>query len=150
MAQTALPVAATWNGTATVTIGNTSGAAVGDSIRLKDDPNSFEIITVTTNVSYTITNPLSLTIPSGTDTTFNVTDPEFLGLQFETDQNAELTSEEAGEVAGTTGSGAGGSGGRGASAPGFIQKPVGPSRTLEQALEVRRKLIEGQGEESPG
>lgn len=55
----------TWNGTATVTSGDTSEVAVGDWIRLDSDDQWFKITALVTNVSVTIANPLGLVIPTG-------------------------------------------------------------------------------------
>jgi hypothetical protein len=55
----------TWNGTTTVTTGDTSGVVVGNFIRLSATDPLFEITVINTNVDVTITNPGGLTIPSG-------------------------------------------------------------------------------------
>jgi hypothetical protein len=55
----------TWNGTTTVTSTDTSEVAVGEWIKLISDGQMFEITSITPNVSVTLLNPDSLTIPSG-------------------------------------------------------------------------------------
>jgi hypothetical protein len=83
MAQTTLSGTWAWNGTTTVTSTDTSQVVVGDFIALPGDFGMFEISSITTNVSVTILNPSSLTIPSGSGALL-VTDPELQGLEFET------------------------------------------------------------------
>lgn len=61
----ALTPTLTWNGTTTVITADTSEADVGDWIRLDGDGQWFEISVVTPGVSYTILNPGSDTIPTG-------------------------------------------------------------------------------------
>ena len=55
----------TWNGTTTVTSSDTSEVGVGQWIRLDTDGQWFEVTAVDPNVSVTVANPFSLTIPSG-------------------------------------------------------------------------------------
>jgi hypothetical protein len=57
----------TWNGTTTVTISGASSVAVNDWIGLPGDSGQvFRVTAVNAGVDLTITNPNSLTIPSGT------------------------------------------------------------------------------------
>ena len=65
LSSAALAATYTWNGTSTVTTSDTSEVAVGALIRLDSDGQFFTITSITTNVDVTISNPLSLTIPSG-------------------------------------------------------------------------------------
>lgn len=62
---TALTGTWTWNGTTTVTTGDTSQVIVGSQIRLDSDGQWFTITAITPNVDVTISNPLTLTIPTG-------------------------------------------------------------------------------------
>lgn len=55
----------TWNGTTTVTSADTSGAIVGEWIGFDSDGQFFEVASIAANVSFTITNPGGLTIPTG-------------------------------------------------------------------------------------
>ena len=55
----------TWNGTTTITTGDTSEATVGEYLKLKSDGQMFEISAITPNVDITILNPHGLTIPTG-------------------------------------------------------------------------------------
>ncbi len=64
-AATALVATYTWAGTVTITTGDTSEVAIGDFIRLDSNFQWFEITGITTNVDVTISNPGSLTIPTG-------------------------------------------------------------------------------------
>jgi len=54
-----------WNGTTTITTTDTSEVEVEDNIRLDSDNQWFNIISIDPNVSITIENPLSKTIPTG-------------------------------------------------------------------------------------
>lgn len=58
----------TWNGTTTITSADTSEVSVGDFIGLKSDNQLFEIASIVPNVSITILNPGSLSIPTGSTT----------------------------------------------------------------------------------
>jgi hypothetical protein len=62
---TALTGTWTWNGTTTVTTTDTSQVIVGSQIQLDSDGQWFTITSITPNTSVVISNPLTLTIPSG-------------------------------------------------------------------------------------
>lgn len=66
IAATALVATYTWSGPSlTVTTGGTSEVAVGDFVGLTSDTQLFEIASIVPNVSVTVLNPGSLTVPSG-------------------------------------------------------------------------------------
>lgn len=67
---TELSATYTWNGTTTVSSGDTSEVAVGDWILLGSDGQPFEITTITAGVSVTIANPGGLAIPTGSTTSY--------------------------------------------------------------------------------
>ena len=62
---TALAATYTWNGTTTVTTGDTSEVEEGDWIALDSDGTLFEVGTVAVNTSVTLLNPEGLPIPTG-------------------------------------------------------------------------------------
>lgn len=62
---TALSATLTWGGTTTITTSDTSEVGVGSWLRLDADGQWFEVESLVTDTSVTITNPFSLTIPSG-------------------------------------------------------------------------------------
>lgn len=69
-----------WNGTTTITTGDTSEVAVGDFIGLRSDNQVFEITGITPNVDITITNPGALTIPTGSGAGGSFKNPERVTL----------------------------------------------------------------------
>ena len=71
----------TWAGTTTILSTDTSGVSPGDYIRLDSAPTSFfQISGITPNVSVTILNPGSLTIPSGATGSSKATENVTQGL----------------------------------------------------------------------
>lgn len=78
----ATPIAATltWNGTTTITTGDTSEVVVGDWLRLDADGQWFEITSLVPNTSITILNPGSDTIPTGATSSSKVLDIVTEGL----------------------------------------------------------------------
>ncbi len=62
---TALVATYTWAGSVTIITGDTSESAIGDFIRLDVDGQWFEITGIVPSTSVTISNPGSLTIPTG-------------------------------------------------------------------------------------
>ena len=82
-----IPLSGIWTWDATTFVDSTDPFQVGsgDWIRLDSDPNDsiFQVISVASS-GVNIANPSGLPSPSGSDGTSLVTDPEFLGLYFET------------------------------------------------------------------
>lgn len=73
-AATTIAATYTWNGTTTVTTGDTSEVSAGEWIRLDSDGQWFEIDSIVPNTSITVLNPGSDTIPTGATQSSKATD----------------------------------------------------------------------------
>jgi uncharacterized phage protein gp47/JayE len=76
----ALAATYTWNGTTTVTCGDTSEITEDDFIRLDSDGTWFPVVSIVADVSVTIGNPDAVAIPSGATQSSKGTDLLTLGL----------------------------------------------------------------------
>jgi uncharacterized phage protein gp47/JayE len=66
----------TWNGTTTITTGDTSEVTVGDFIGYRGDNQLFEIASIVPSTSITILNPGTLAIPTGSGASQSYKNPE--------------------------------------------------------------------------